>query len=420
MALLGCIADDFTGATDLANVLTRAGMATVQVNGLPEEDAPPVAADAIVVALKSRSIPASEAVGLSQASLDWLRRQGCRKIFFKYCSTFDSTAEGNIGPVAEALMAALDTDFTIACPALPENGRSVYQGHLFVGGVLLAETGMRHHPVTPMTDSNLVRVLQAQSAGRVGLLPFEQVAGGPESVRAAITALRADGVAIAIADAVTDAQLQILAAATRDLPLLTGGSGLALGLPALFREAGDLAAANPPLTVPSEGPAAVLSGSCSEATNRQVAVMRERCPSFRLDPEALAAEESVAEAALAWAGDRLGSEPVLIYSTAPPDRVSESQSQLGRERASALVERAMAAIAVGLVERGVGRLVVAGGETSGAVVSALGVRRLAIGPEIAPGVPWTVSLGQPPVALALKSGNFGQDDFFLTALEMGS
>ncbi len=412
--LLGCIADDFTGATDLANKLTRQGLHTLQYIGTPRQEAQ---ADGAVIALKSRSIAADEAVAQSLEALNWLLEQGCRKIFFKYCSTFDSTDEGNIGPVAEALLEALDSDFTIGCPAAPENGRTVYQGHLFVGDRLLSETGMRHHPLNPMTDSDLVRVLQRQSQGGVGLVPQATVAQGAAAVAACIAELRAQGLRLAIADALSEADLEILAQGTRDLPLITGGSGLAVGLPALFRAEGGLSEP-PALPWPAaDSPAAVLSGSCSEATNRQVAEMSRNHPSYRLDPLTLAADEGAVEAALSWARDRLGPEPLLIYSTAAPGDLAQAQETLGRERASQAVERAMARIAEGLVRDGVRRLVVAGGETSGAVVTALGLRSLGIGPEIDPGVPWTVGLDSEPIALALKSGNFGGPDFFTRAFE---
>ena len=414
--LLGCIADDFTGATDLANKLTRQGMGCVQYNGIPDGDPEP--GDAAVVALKTRSIPASEAIAQSLEALDWLRAQGCRKFFFKYCSTFDSTDEGNIGPVAEALLAALESDFTLACPAAPENGRTVYQGHLFVGDRLLSETGMRHHPLNPMTDSDLVRVLQRQSDGRVGLLPQAVVAAGAEAVATHIAELRAQGLRLAIADAISEADLDTLARASAELPLITGGSGLAVGLPGLFRDLGQLGAPAAPALPASDTPAAVLSGSCSEATNRQVAEMRRTHPSYHLDPASLAADETQVEAVLDWARARLGSEPLLIYSTADPEALARVQELLGRERASQVLETAMGRIARGLVEAGLRRLVVAGGETSGAVVTALGIRSLDIGPEIDPGVPWTVSGGADPLALALKSGNFGGPDFFTRAFEV--
>ena len=418
--LLGCVADDFTGATDLANVLTRGGMSCVQLNGLgalSSDAAERVGgADAVVVALKSRSIPATEAVDQSLRALRWLREQGCEKFFFKYCSTFDSTDDGNIGPVAEALLAELGSDFTIACPAAPENGRTVYQGHLFVNGVLLSETGMRHHPITPMTDANLVRVLGRQSAGDVGLIETPVVQAGAASVAERIGELRAEGIGLAIADAISAADLVALADGTEDLALLTGGSGLAVGLPALFKRTGRMDGARAKLDWPDEGYGAVISGSCSQATNGQVAAMSQTHPALALSPAALASDQAgEIERAVQFVASNQSEGPSLIYSTAPPDELAEVQAKLGQEQASQLIESAMGEIARRLVAGGVRRLVVAGGETSGAVVTALGLDTLAIGPEIDPGVPWTLALSDPNLALALKSGNFGAPDFFTKA-----
>jgi uncharacterized protein YgbK (DUF1537 family) len=414
--LLGCIADDFTGGTDLAATLVRQGMRTVQTIGVPPA-ALPAGIDAVVVALKSRTAPVESAVTESLAALRYLREAGCRQFYFKYCSTFDSTPRGNIGPVADALMDALGASFTTACPAFPANGRTVYKGNLFVGDVPLAESGMRHHPLTPMTDSNLVRVLQAQTARKVGVVDHGAVARGAAAISGRFAELRAAGCGYAIVDAIADADLAALGEACAGMTLVTGGSGAALGLPANFRRAGLLAAHGDAARLPRvEGPRAVVSGSCSAATNAQVAYMRERHPAFHVDPLALAHGEDVVAAALAWARERIAREPVLIYATAPPDDVKAVQAQFGVERAGALVEDALARIGTGLVEQGVRRLVVAGGETSGALVKALGVRALMIGPEIDPGVPWTVTVGTPqPMALALKSGNFGTTDFFVKA-----
>lgn len=414
--LLGCIADDFTGATDLANMLVRGGMRTVQVIGVPAADAELEAADAVVVALKSRTTPAAEAVSESLAALAWLRQRGCRQFFFKYCSTFDSTAAGNIGPVAEALQEALDCDFTLACPAFPETGRTLFRGHLFVQDQLLSESGMQHHPLTPMGDANLVRVLQAQSRGTVGLLRYDQVARGPEAVRVAIAALRESGHRLAIADALSDTDLHTLGTACAELPLVTGGSGIAQGLPENFRRAGLLQAHDAAALDLPAGSEAVLAGSASQATNGQVAAWLEAGrPALRLDPLALAQGDESIDAALAWARDQ--GQAVLIYATSPADEVKAIQRELGVARAGGLVERALGLIARGLFDSGVRRLVVAGGETSGAVVQALGVRSLRIGAQIDPGVPATLGQVQgEPLALALKSGNFGSRDFFAKAL----
>ncbi|MCA7084137.1 four-carbon acid sugar kinase family protein [Cupriavidus sp. DB3] len=429
--LLGCIADDFTGATDLANMLVKSGMRTVQTIGVPPSAAP-LQADAIVVALKSRTIAAADAIAQSLDALAWLREQGCRQFFFKYCSTFDSTDAGNIGPVAEALLDALGEQpgFSIACPAFPENGRTVFRGHLFVGDALLNESGMQNHPLTPMRDANLVRVLQRQTRGKVGLIRYDTIAAGPAAVREAIGQLRADGVRLAIADALSDRDLHVLGEACADLPLVTGGSGIALGLPANFRRAGLLAERTDAAQLPRiAGYAAVLAGSASQATNAQVAAWRgettnsdsntnsaaDARPSFRIDPLAVARGEAVVEQALAFARSHLP-EPVLIYATATPDEVRSVQQALGVTEAGQLVEATLAAIARGLREMGVRKFVVAGGETSGAVVQALEVKSLQIGAQIDPGVPATATIDTEPMGLALKSGNFGAVDFFAKAL----
>jgi 3-dehydrotetronate 4-kinase len=417
--LLGSIADDFTGATDLANTLVRQGMRTVQLIDVPDAATNLPDADAVVVALKSRTIPAPDAVTQSLAALAWLERQGARQILFKYCSTFDSTDEGNIGPVADALLDRLGGDFTVFCPAFPENGRTIYKGYLFVGDVLLSESGMRDHPLTPMRDPSLVRVLQRQTRHKVGLVPYATVSKGAQAIGAAFAELRGKGFRHAVVDAVEDGDLLALGAAVADLRLITGGSGIALGLPENFRRAGLLARTESADALPIvRGLAAVLSGSCSPATLAQVAAMRAQRPVFDIDPLALAGGADVVGAALDFAAREIAAGPVLISASAPPDQVRAVQEKLGRERASALVETALAEIARRLVERGVRRLVVAGGETSGAVVKALGIRGLRIGPQIDPGVPWTASLGEPPLLLALKSGNFGGVDFFLRSFSL--
>lgn len=417
--LLGCIADDFTGATDLANMLVKSGMRTVQTIGVPADGAAidtPIDADAIVVALKSRAIPAADAVAQSLAAYAWLRAQGCRQFFFKYCSTFDSTDAGNIGPVGDALLDAAGDAFTIACPAFPENGRTIFRGHLFVGDVLLNESGMEHHPLTPMKDANLVRVLQQQTKSPVGLIRYNTIAQGAAAVRARIDALRADGVRFAIADALSDHDLHVLGEACANLPLVTGGSGIALGLPENFRRAGLLPQRDNAASLPRiDGLSAVLAGSASKATNAQVAAWRQSRPSFRIDPLAAARGEPVVDEALAFVRSHLP-QPVLIYATATPDEVRAVQHALGVEAAGHLVETTLAAIARGLRELGVRKFVVAGGETSGAVVQALDVKSLQIGAQIDPGVPATATIGAQPLGLALKSGNFGAVDFFDKAL----
>ena len=417
--LLGAIADDFTGATDLCNTLVRRGMRTVQLIDVPAPATTVPDAEAVVVALKSRTIPAQKAIDKSLPALAWLQKAGARQILFKYCSTFDSTDAGNIGPVAEALMDALGTDFTLFCPAFPEAGRTIYRGYLFVGDVLLSESGMRDHPLTPMRDPSLVRVLQRQSRGRVGLVPVATVGRGAEAIHAAFAELRRQGFRHTIVDAIEDQHLEAIGAAAADFKLITGGSGIALGLPENFRRQGLLGKIGEADSLPAiSGAAAVLSGSSSPATLAQVAYMRERAPVFTIDPIAAAEGRRLVEEALDWAKPLLDNGPIMVSATAPPESVAEVQRRLGRERAGALVEETLAAIARGLAANGARRIVIARGETAGAIVQALGVTGLRIGRQIDPGVPWTMSLGEPALALALKSGNFGAPDFFLRAFSV--
>lgn len=414
--LLGCIADDFTGGTDLASTLVRAGMRTLQVIGVPEGRLPDDI-DAVVIALKSRTISAEEAVTQSLEALEWLRAAGCQQFFFKYCSTFDSTSRGNIGPVADALADALGVSFAVACPAFPENKRTIFNGHLFVGDQLLSESGMRNHPLTPMTDSNLVRVLQQQTLKPVGLVAHSVVSKGVQAISTAFSNLEAQGQGYAIVDAIDNEDLYAIGGAIAGHKLVTGGSGVALGLPENFRRAGLLGKSETASVLPAiEGLGAVVSGSCSVATNSQVEHWQKSRPSFSLDPLLLAnGHDQVAEA-LAWAKDLIQQGPILIYGSAQPETVKLAQQKLGVEAAGQIVEDALSAVAVGLYEMGVRKLVVAGGETSGAVVKALKIKALRIGATIDPGVPWTLGLRDDPVALALKSGNFGTVDFFEKAL----
>ncbi|MEQ8708256.1 MAG: four-carbon acid sugar kinase family protein [Rhodospirillales bacterium] len=417
--LLGCIADDFTGATDLALTLSRSGMRVVQTIGVPASVADIPDCEAVVVALKSRTIPAGEAVAQSLASLEVLLAAGAEQIFFKYCSTFDSTDDGNIGPVTEALMQRLGCDFTIACPAFPTNGRTIFKGHLFVGDQLLSDSPMQHHPLTPMTDANLVSVLGRQMSGRVGLVAYDAVDAGAAKIAARFAELKAGGVAVAITDAISDRHLTETGQALDGMKLVTGGSGIAMGLPENFRRRGLLASGTASAFSPPEGRAVYIAGSCSQATRRQIEVVQEAgIPSRRVDPFRVADGSETAATVTDWVLSNGGADPVLIYSSADPAEVGRAQEAFGRDKAGALIEDLLAEVARGLVDAGISRLVVAGGETSGAVVSALKVKSLQIGPEIDPGVPWTLSMGKPGVALALKSGNFGAEDFFTKASGM--
>ncbi|SPF80242.1 3-oxo-tetronate kinase [Pseudoprimorskyibacter insulae] len=414
--LLGAIADDFTGATDLAGLLARSGVRVSLRMGVPTTPPKDTAAFE-VIALKSRTAPVDQALAETQAALDWLKAAGAQRFFWKYCSTFDSTPEGNIGPVAEGLMQVLGTDQTIYCPAFPENGRAIFMGHLFVGRQLLSDSPMKDHPLTPMRQSDLVKLIEPQVTGKVGLVDRLCVAKGPEAIRAELDRLRSDGVAHVVVDAVENADLYRIAEACRDMPLMTGGSAIAMPLPDLYRADGDLpegAAAGAPPVLADQS--IILSGSCSAMTNAQVAAYLETgAAAYRLDP--LALTEQGADPVLAWLADQDLSKAPLIYATADPDSVKAAQAKLGVAEAGELVERTLSACAVAARDAGARRIVVAGGETSGAVTQALGVDQLTIGAEIAPGVPWcfATSAGH-DIAITLKSGNFGAVDFFSGAL----
>ena len=402
--ILGCIADDFTGAGDIACTLAREGMRTSLVTDLAALEGN--SADAGVVALKSRSIPVEQAVEQSLAALAALQRAGCRQIVFKYCSTFDSTPVGNIGPVAEALAEALGARAVVVCPAFPANGRTVYQGTLFVGDRPMAESGMRDHPITPMTDSDIRRWLSRQCKGDVAHVPHQIVRQGSAAIASALASRET----LTVVDAISDDDLRAIGKAVRDDPLVTGGSGIALELPANFRERGQIAAATPLLIV-AEGPALVLSGSCSVATNAQVAHYRTVGPCVEVPVQRLLAGEPVADELDAFARSNVANAP-LIYSTAPPERVAADRAAFDGPAAGA-VEQLMGELARRAVARGVRRLVIAGGETSGAVVEALKPGALLVGQELAPGVP---ALGVGDLAIVLKSGNFGDMTFFSTAV----
>lgn len=417
--LLGCIADDFTGATDLANNLVRSGMRVAQLNGQPTDEFTS-SVDAVVIALKTRTLPVQSAIEHSLAALEWLQSQGATQIYFKYCSTFDSTAHGNIGPVIEALMQALKTDFTIATPAFPDNARTVFKGHLFVGDVLLQESSMRNHPLTPMTDANLVRVLQTQCTGHVGLIDYRTIMQGSDAITEKIRQLRENGIRIAIVDAISNEDLMQLAPALRDMPLITAGSGVAIGLAANHGiTPSSRASALPKAT----GLKAVVSGSCSLATQRQVQhFLSAGLPGFPIDAMRLAQGSDLVCDALHWAEQQSKASPVLIYSTASAETISQVQANLGVHDAGNMVEQALARITQGLLGQGVRQLIVAGGETAGACVQALAVQQMQIGPQIDPGVPWCHAYSSfatdGGLHLTLKSGNFGSDDFFSKAFKL--
>jgi uncharacterized protein YgbK (DUF1537 family) len=410
---LAAIADDVTGGADLASVLRRSGARVVQTLGMAS--APPPDVDAVVVSLKTRTAAVHAAVAASAAAAAYLRQAGASQLYFKYCSTFDSTDTGNIGPVIDELLDSSSAPFTVACPTYPAQGRTVYAGHLFVGGQLLSESPMRDHPLTPMTDANLVRVLGRQSRSRVGLIPLADVEAGPTAVVGRMDALMKEGYRVAIVDALFDRHLESIARATLALPLVTGGAALGGALAAL-RQSGRSSGFRPapPQYLPSR--VAVLSGSCSAATLTQLEQVRGLVPSRRLDPATLAADPDELSRIIDWASEQARRGDLLLYSTDRADAVRTVQARLGRDASASLVEAAFCRVAQALAADGVRAFVVAGGETSGAVLQALDIRMLEFGEEIAPGVPWTTSLDPAGYVFALKSGNFGGPDFFVRAL----
>jgi 3-dehydrotetronate 4-kinase len=419
---LGCVADDYTGASDLANTLTRAGLRTVQTIGVPADDLALPEVDAVVVSLKSRSIEAGLAVTRSRAAEAWLRGRGAKHILFKICSTFDSTDAGNIGPVMDALRADSRDAIVLVTPAFPETGRTVYQGNLFVGSVPLNESPLKDHPLNPMHDSNLVRVLARQSTTKVGLVDLATLSRGADAVRAKLAELTQSGIGAAIVDAVFDRDLETIGQVALEHRLSVGASGIGLGLARALVAASKAKpdTADAMLATPVGGAAACLAGSCSQATLRQIANAEKVMPVLHLDPERVVAGKDEAQRALAWARDRLGAGPILIASSSTPDEVAAVQSRHGRDAAGHAIEQAMADIADGLVQSGVHRLVVAGGETSGAVVDRLRIPGFLVGVEIAAGVPVlrAVGAGRGEMVLALKSGNFGGPEFFSDALAL--
>ncbi len=415
--ILGCIADDFTGATDLAGVLARSGVKVNLRIGVPKT--PPTNTAAFeVIALKCRTSPTEDAITECLSALSWLKQTGASRFFWKYCSTFDSTDKGNIGPVAEAIMADLKIDQTIYCPAFPENGRSIFMGNLFVGEQPLAESPMKDHPLTPMRDSNLIRLLTPQTTAPVGLANRLCVASGPDALRARLDDLRDDGVVHVVVDAVANEDLRVIADACRNMPLITGGSAVAMALPDFYMSDGLLAQDASEYTAPQlEEGAIVLSGSCSAMTRAQVAAFSNQAECYKLDPLDLAnnGDQPVRE----WLHNIPKDVVPLIYATAEPDAVRKVQEKLGTEKAGEIVENALARLAVDARNQGRHRFVVAGGETSGAVTKALEIEQLTVGAEIVPGVPWTFSKSNGiNIALALKSGNFGTESFFSDALEL--
>ena len=416
---LGCIADDFTGATDLANMLVKGGLKTIQLLGTPSKNDVVPSVDAVIIALKTRTIPVEDAIEQSLQAMNWLKNAGAKQFFFKYCSTFDSTDEGNIGPVIDALMAGLETQFTIACPAFPETERTIFKGHLFVGDKLLSDRPMKDHPLTPMRDSNLVSTLSRQTSQKVGLVEYTNISGGPSEIKKAFNQLQKEDVAIAVTDVLNDEHLYFLGEAVKDFKLITGGSGIALGLPSQLKSHENHKEETTVHKLPEVlGKELILSGSCSEMTLAQVNEFSKKYCTLKLNPVELAESNSALDNAVDWVIQAKGKKPILVYASAPPDAVKEVQQRLGRDLASSTVENALAKIARAAVQNGFRRIVVAGGETAGAVVSKLGIKGIMIGEQIDPGVPTTVSIGNPSIGLVLKSGNFGSADFFEKALKV--
>ena len=418
---LGIIGDDFTGSSDIANNLKKSGMQVSMYAGVPTlvpEETKKELTDAAVIALKTRTIPIKDAIKESLEALSWLRDCGCEQFIFKYCSTFDSTKEGNIGPVTDAIMEALNTDFTIACPSFPDAGRTVYFGHMFVNGKPLNESGMENHPLTPMTDHNLVRWLDYQTKNKVGLINTQDISKGTESVKEKIESLKTNGYKYAIIDTIKNEDFDIICNGVKDLPFLTGGSGIALGLPKIYKDRGLLSVSN--FQIPENNSnAVILSGSCSVTTINQIDIYKKNNPSFYISPDEVINSEDLIEKVLSWIKDNETLSP-LVYSSSDTKVVSEKQKQYGQEILANKIENFFEVLSKRLVKDNFGTFISAGGETSGAIIKGLGIQELKIGKEISHGVPalWSPdSIGNKPVFVTLKSGNFGQDDFFKRALK---
>ncbi|MDH3000575.1 hypothetical protein A1D23_01700 [Chelonobacter oris] len=414
--MLGVIADDFTGASDIASFLVENGLSTVQMNGVPKRRLQS-AVDAVVISLKSRSNPVEEAVQQSLNALNWLQHNGCTQFYFKYCSTFDSTANGNIGPVTDALMNALDTDFTVITPALPINGRTIFNGYLFVGQTLLNESGMQNHPITPMKDANLMRLMDAQADGKTGLVGYADVIRGADHVKCCFDQLKQQGYRYAVVDAVDNVQLAVLAKAIDDFKLVTGGSGLAAYM-AAHKSKNTPQKTQKTALLPTKADSVVLSGSCSVMTNKQVEAYKTKAAHKWLDVEQSLNNPNYADELYQWVIEHLNDDYApMVYATVPPQKLKEIQQQFGADNASHAIESTFATLAKKLKRYGVKNFITAGGETSSIVVQELGFDGFQIGKQIAPGVPWLKALDE-EVFLALKSGNFGSETFFAYAQEM--
>lgn len=416
--LLGCIADDLTGASDLAMILANEGMRVIQVVGVPENDFSYHDADAVVIALKSRSIDPVLAVQQALQCYDSFQQAGVKQVFFKYCSTFDSNEKGNIGPVIDALMREMSSNVTIVCPAFPQNKRTVYKGHLFVGSQLLSNSPMRDHPLTPMTASNLKQLLLPQSHTKIANIYVEDIEKGYQNLKSVMLD-SVDEPTIYVMDALNEAHLRIIGKVCDELSLITGGSAVAMGLADNYRARGWLSPHQQSIDfqVP-EGGSVILAGSCSQVTLAQIDFIKRSIPSYQLNVFDMVEKNNIVDEALAWASENLSKQqPVLFYASDTPEAVKQIQNYYTELNIGALIERVLADIAQKLQQKGVNKFVVAGGETSGAVIKSLNIQMLELGPSIDPGVPWMKSIGTaPPMIVALKSGNFGSPDFFSKAL----
>lgn len=410
---IGVIADDFTGATDAASFIVKNGLTAIQFSGVPDNNIS-IETDTCVIALKSRSCSVAEAIEASLQACRWLKDQGCTLIYFKYCSTFDSTSDGNIGPVVDALMRELNTSKTIVCPALPVNGRTVYQGHLFVYEQLLSESGMRNHPITPMTESNLIKLMEAQSQGKAGLVKYEELTD-VSSIKTRFLQLERQSYKYFICDTITQDNLNQIGEACADFDLVTGGSGL---VGAIAKAASNNAVHNQAAFVPrKQGKGLIISGSCSVMTNKQVEEYSQHAPSYQIDVEMCINNPQYVNQVLGWVLSQSDVQLYpLVYATVPANHLSAIQEKYGAT-ASEKIEALFHKLVCLLQEYEYHTIISAGGETSGTVTQALNINGLLVGQEISPGVPWVSSLDG-KIALALKSGNFGDEAFFKKAQEM--
>jgi len=408
------LADDITGGMELAAVLAGQG---VDCSFVTNPDRVQLNREAVVIAQKTRTCAPRDALRMTACGLRAAMRANAAQIFFKYCATFDSTAKGNIGPCADFIARELGVDFTLFVPSFPEAERYVFQGHLFVQDRLVSESPKRFDPLTPMTDPDLVRVLQAQTAVVVGRLPLSILHRGPAAAEVHLTALRHDGVGYAIADAISNDDLAALAELTAEWRFMTGNSTIAGFYPPIWRRQGLIPPdRGPPSLPPIDGPAVVLAGSCADRTLEQLVAFEHHRPVIRIDPLEAAQRDLVPEL-FAQVQARLADGPIAIASSARPADVKNVQDKLGVTGAAATIEDLLGRLASQLRRAGVRRFLVAGGETSGAILDHLGIESMQVGRYEAAGVGRAVSEQENPIALCLKSGKLGPVDMFLPTLE---